>query len=185
MKFLSYDNEKGEEYTTEVRNADSKTTNIFVQTWVSSHLLRTLKEVDYSYALFEWDKILKISFIPGSPFRCYGSYTGARLEGLLCLSVDGKVKVEFLATAPWNYGKRGKMRRIGSGLVYFVIKNSIYLGQDGCFYLDALPDAEKFYEGIGMTSTGNMNSAGLREYKMGNKEAYIFIVNFKKYVIEE
>ncbi len=185
MKFRSYDVSDGVERITEMRSADSNTVYVYVQRWVPSYIERSVKNPSFSYSIFDWEKILKISFLVGSPFRCYGAYTEAGLEGLLCLSNFERVKVEFIATAPWNYYTDGRMRRIGSGLLFFVVRNSMYFGQEGRFVLNAVPDAEAFYKGIGMVRTGRQNKAGLEEYEMENAAAEAFIRDFSQYIVEE
>ena len=185
MKFRSYDVNDGVELVTEIRSADSNTVYVYVQRWVPSYIERSVKDPNFSYSIFDWEKILKFSFLVGSPIRCYGAYTETRLEGLLCLSNREKVKVEFIATAPWNYYTGGRMRRIGTGLLFFVIKNSMYFGQEGRFALNAVPDAEAFYESIGMVRTGKQNVAGLREYEMETTGAEAFIRDFSQHIVEE
>lgn len=186
MIFQSYDVGKKIDCETEIKSAEMQTIHIFVQTWVPDHLIRSLKDPNFSYGLFEWDKIIKLSFVVGSPLRCYQALTNSQLDGLLCLSLENnKLKIEFIATAPWNYYTVGKMRRIGSGMIYFVIKRGIYAGGKGDFYLDALPDAEKFYQKIGMTKTGQKNKANLNEYYMPVQEASTYLKTFKKYIIQE
>jgi hypothetical protein len=186
MIFLSYDAIKKEECETEIRGVDIATPHLFIQSWVSDFIYRTLKDgPNFKYSLFPWDKIMKSTFVVGSPWRCYGAFTNIRLDGLLCLGVNTKLEIKFIATAPWNYYTIGKMRRIGSGLIYFTIKTSEYLGKDGEFMLNAVPDAEEFYEGIGMIATGTKNQAGLKEFCMAKDNAVSFRERFRKYVVKE
>lgn len=183
MKFKSYDTTQQKECETEIQNVDAKTASLFIQTWVPDYLYRSLRDPNFSYALFQWDKIIKLSFVVGSPYRCYGAFTYSRLDGLLCLSRADILKIEYIATAPWNYYTVGKMRRIGSGLIFFAIRSSHYSGLEGKFFLNALPDAERFYEYIGMEATGNKNQSGLKEYCMPKNNAASFAEKFEKYVI--
>jgi hypothetical protein len=185
MRFLSYHSIQKKEVETEIRNAEINTPRTFIQTWVPDYLMRSLRDPKFKYALFEWDKILTYSFTVGSKFRCFAASAITRLEGLLCLSFEKELKIEFIATAPWNYSPMGIMRRIGSGLIHYVIVNSYYLGHNGEFLLNALPDAEPFYENIGMVATGNVNERRLREYRMSKENADLFQDNFKGYVLKE
>jgi hypothetical protein len=183
--FLSYDTRNNEECETQITNADLKTSHLFVQTWVPDYLYRILLDPRFPYQLFEWDKIIAYSQVVGTTVRSYGAFTNERLDGLLCLNIEeDKLKIEFIATAPWNYHTVKKMRRIGSGLICFTIRISNYTNHGGGFLLDALPDAQKFYEGIGMTETGNVNDSGLKEYSMSNKMAISFLNEFQKYIIK-
>jgi len=102
MKFKSYDTSDYCEYETEIRNADLETISLFVQTWVVDYIYRMARDPDFSYALFKWDRIIKTSFIVGYKHHCYGAFTGSRLDGLLSLSKDNELRIEFVATAPWN-----------------------------------------------------------------------------------
>jgi len=185
VKFKSFNTVDHCECETEIRNADLETIDLFIQTWVVDYITRILKDPSFPYAPFPWDKIIKTSFIVGYNHRCYGAFTSSRLDGLLALSKNKGLKVEFIATAPWNYYTIARMKRIGSGLIYFTIKTSHYSGLEGEFFLNALPDAEKFYEKIGMRFTGNVNKEGLKEYFMPKNEAASFLKNFKEYIIEE
>lgn len=185
MKFKSYDSIQKQECETEITNIDANIASLFIQTWIPDYLYRSLKDPNFGYAIFAWDKIIKFSFVVGSPSRCYGAFTSSRLDGLLCLSRIDKIKIEYIATAPWNYYTIGKMRRIGSGLIFFTIRTSIYSGFAGEFFLNALPDAEKFYESIGMKATGNINKNGLKEYYMKKDKATAFAEAFKEYVISK
>ncbi len=185
MIFLSYDTRKNKECETQIINADLKTSHLFVQTWVPDHLIRLLRDPNYAYSLFPWEKIIALSQVVGTTVRSYGAFTNERLDGLLCLNIEeDKLKIEFIATAPWNYHTFGKMRRVGSGLICFTIRISNYTNHEGEFLLDALPDSEKFYENIGMTKTGNVNDSGLKEYFMSKKVAISFSNRFKKYIIK-
>lgn len=185
MRFLSYDDKKKIECETEIKNVDMSTVHTFIHTWVPDYLTRYLRDPDFSYNFFRWDKILKFSFLIGSPTNCYGAFTNSRLDGLLCLAIEEeKFKIEFIATAPWNYYTVGKMRRIGSGLIHFTIQNSNYTGHQGEFYLNAVWDAEYFYEKIGMKPTGNRNPDGLKEYFMPKNGAVSFSKRFEKYLIQ-
>lgn len=184
MKFKTYDFENKEECITEIKNVDLESVNLFINTWVPEHIVRLMKISDYTYSLFKWDEILKRSMIVGSPWSCFSAFTCDRLDGLLCLSINNKkLKIEYIACAPWNYYKCRKMRNIGSGLIYYVITCSKNFNLGGEFYLDALPDAEEFYKGIGMFETGNVNKQGIKEYKMPIKAAQSFIKKVKKNII--
>jgi hypothetical protein len=186
VKFLSYDTRRKEECETEIRSVDQMTSHLFVQTWVPDYIIRFVRGPRYQYSLFQWDKIIAHSQVVGSTMRCYGAFTNVRLDGLLCLNIeDEKLKIEYIATAPWNYHTFGKMRRVGSGLIYFTIRISNYKKHEGEFLLDALADAERFYESIGMSPTGKVNNLGLREYFMSKEGAMSFSKEFKKYVTKE
>jgi hypothetical protein len=117
--------------------------------------------------------------------KCFAAYTGTRLDGLLSFRHHRIVYLDFFASAPWNYyGTVGRMRRIGSGLVYFTIKNSISLSLGGEFVLYALGGSEQYCERIGMVHTGDFKF-GLKKYAMHKVRAEIFEKSFRKYIIHE
>jgi hypothetical protein len=186
MKFISYDTIENTECETEIRSADANAVHDFRlwDTYVDHKIIRE-KDRDFNYRIFEWDKILRMSLNLGFDYRCYAAYTGTRLDGLLSLRSQEKLYLDFFATAPWNYfGVKGKMRRVGSGLVYFTINASHASGCKGAFSLYALEDAEKYCEMIGMAHTGNFKF-GLKEYRMEKDTAAIFERDFRKYIIHE
>ncbi len=117
---------------TEITNSNLESIRQFIQTWVPDYVMRQIRNVDFSYSFFPWELILKQSFLVGNPWSCFSALTHKRLDGLLCLAIeDDKLKIEYIATAPWNYYTEGKMRRIGSGLIYYTMRYSIYINCDG------------------------------------------------------
>lgn len=186
MKFVSYDSIENIECETEIKTAYSDAIQDFRlwDTYVDNKIIRE-KDQDFNYRIFEWDKILHMSLNLGFDYTCYAAYTGTRLDGLLSLRNQQKFYLDFFATAPWNYcGIKGKMRRIGSGLVYFTINASHAAGYEGEFSLYAVEDAERYCEKIGMVHTGKFKF-GLKEYHMEKDKAAIFERDFRKYVIPE
>lgn len=186
IKFKSYDTIKNIECETAIKTAHFHTIQDF-RLWDTyvDHKIVTEKDKEFNYRIFEWDKILHMSLNLGFDYMCYAAYTGTRLDGLLSLRIQQKLYLDFFATAPWNYfGTKGKMRRIGSGLVCFTIKTSHASGYEGEFSLYALEDAERYCERIGMAHTGNFKF-GLKEYHMAKNEAEIFEKYFLSYVIHD
>jgi len=187
VKFLSCDNVEKIEYETEILSATSDTIRDFSDTWepyVDDKIIRQ-KDRDFHYRCFEWDRIINMSLSSVFIDKCFAAYTGTRLDGLLSFRHDRIVYLDFFATAPWNYyGTAGRMRRIGSGLVYFTIKNSLSLSLDGEFFLYALGGSEQYCERIGMVHTGDFKF-GLKKYAMSKDTAGIFERSFRKYIIRE
>lgn len=88
-------------------------------------------------------------------------------QGLMLLETDGKfgrlptqsskplVYVVFLATAPWNLPaivQRPRFRGVGTMLMRAAVEMSVELGFKGRIGLHSLPQAESFYETLGMTA---------------------------------
>jgi hypothetical protein len=187
VKFLSYDNVEKIECETEIRTATSDTVRDFSGTWepyVDDKIIRQ-RDKDFNYRCFEWDRIINMSLSSVLIDKCYAAYTGARLDGLLSFRHQRLLYLDFFATAPWNYyGTAGRMRRIGSGLVYFTIKTSLSLSLDGEFVLYALGGSEQYCEKIGMLPTGDYKF-GLKKYQMPKDKAAVFEKSFRKYVVND
>jgi hypothetical protein len=185
VKFVSYNSIEKIERVTEIRLADSDTIRDFSLLWdtfVDDKILRE-KDKDFNYRIFEWDKIIHMSVNLGFDYTCYAAYTGTQLDGLLSLRSQNALYLDFFATAPWNFfSSAGRMRRIGSGLIYFTIQTSLSLHLDGEFTLYALEDAEQYCEKIGMEQTGHFKF-GLREYRMSKEKSAAFAKGFSKYLI--
>jgi hypothetical protein len=185
MKFLSYDGKEQKEHETQIRNVKDSDIDDFINTWVTFMIRKMVSDLDFDYQLFPWDKIIRTSLTMGFGHKCYCATTNQRIDGMLSLSKDDtSLHINFIATAPWNYYKNGKMRRIGEGLIYYTIKTSQYLGLNGEFLLNAVSAAEKFYENRGMAQTGK-TSSGLKEYHMSKEKASIFEKKFDKYIISK
>lgn len=187
MKFLSYDTVEKIEHKTEIRVATSGAIRAFKATWepyVDDKIIWQ-KDRDFNYRCFEWDRIINMSLSSVFIDKCYAAYTGTRLDGLLSFRHQRRLYLDFFATAPWNYfGTARRMRRIGSGLVYFTIKMSLSLSLDGEFILYALGGSEEYCERFGMVHTGDYKF-GLKMYQMSKDKAAIFERDFRKYVIAD
>ncbi len=187
MKFLSYDSIKKTECETEIGSATPETIHDFKATWepyVDDKIIRQ-RDRDFDYRCFEWDRIINMSLSSVFIDKCYAAYTDKRLDGLLSFRHQRRLYLDFFATAPWNYfGIGGRMRRIGSGLVYFTIKASLSLSLNGEFVLYALGGSEQYCERIGMAPTGDYKF-GLKMYQMSKNKAATFEKSFRKYVISE
>lgn len=185
MKFLSFDKSASVENETEVIVADRKISQVFVTTWVTAHMMNMLKNYPgYNYDIFPWDKIINSSYVVGESRRCYAAITENRLDGLISLNSNGKFEVEFISTAPWNYYLIAKIKGIGEGLILHTIIESNYCGFEGQFYLKALPDAEPFYEKIGMKRTGLISKEGLKEFHMSKEASLTYQNRLKERLIK-
>jgi hypothetical protein len=185
VKFLSFDSVENIECETEIVRATSETIRDFKATWepyVDDKIIRQ-RDRDFHYRCFEWDRIINMSLSSVFIDKCFAAYTGTRLDGLLSFRHHRILYLDFFATAPWNYyGTAGRMRRIGIGLVYFTIKNSLSLSLDGEFVLYALGGSEQYCERIGMVTTGDF-MFGLKKYALSKDKAALFERSFRKYII--
>lgn len=78
--------------------------------------------------------------------------------------------VEFLEVAPWNtrsLAEQPRLRAVGSNLMYGAVAVSRERGRAGRIGLHALPQAEAFYERIGMTRfRGDREHEGLTYFEL-------------------
>lgn len=112
-------------------------------------------------------------------------------QGLMLLQTDGQfgrlaeqfgkplVYVVFLATAPWNLPAivaRPRFRGVGSMLMRAAVELSVDLGFKGRIGLHSLPQSEKFYESLGMTTVGrDPDKENLNYCEMTPEQAAAFL----------
>lgn len=185
MKFYTYDSIENTECVTEITLADERTIDDFASWEIFfDEMILQKRDKRFHYRIFEWNKLIHMSLTLGFEYRCYAAYTGSRLDGLLSLRKGETLYIDFLSTAPWNYFKTGgRMRRIGSGFVYFTILQSHSLSCRGSFSLFAIEDAEGFCEISGMIPTGRFKF-GLKEYTMSPQQAIVFAKKFRRHIID-
>jgi GNAT superfamily N-acetyltransferase len=112
-------------------------------------------------------------------------------QGLMMLKTDGEfarlpvqsgkplVYVVFLATAPWNLPmvvRRPRFRGVGTVLMRAAVEMSVDLGFKGRIGLHSLPQAEPFYENLGMTAGGcDPDKENLNYCEMTPEQAAAFL----------
>lgn len=170
MKFMSQDVVDGVGRETEVRPAGPADAREFSRSWDPYVDEKVVTDREFDYRIFEWDMLIHLSLTGEFDYRCYAAVAEGRLEGLLALRRENILYIDFVSTAPWNYGRGGRLRRIGSGLIYFTIQASLEAGQGGAFNLFSVLDAEACFEKIGMVPTGRFKY-GLREYTLPAERA--------------
>lgn len=141
-----------------VRPASRRDLLNFREMWVPYALYLKGSEREFGYRLFTWDEILVREAYTCWAASCDGSLT----DGLLALrAAEGMMKVEFLATAPWNFGKDPLTRGVGVGLLAFAVTQSIAEGFGGVLLLSSTPESESFYEHVGFSRTGERDHEDL------------------------
>lgn len=133
-----------------------------VDEWAPYHAIQELTDSSWTYRFFVWEAILAY---PG--YTCMAATTpDGSCEGLLAISVkDDVLKVEFLATAPWNFGPGNGIAGIGSGLLALAVTVA---RDNNCksLILSSTPESETFYEHLNLTRTGAVDSEGLSLFEL-------------------
>lgn len=158
-----------------VITADASHANDFRTRWAGFAAVQKIKEPSWNYRLFPWDQIIAAPAL----------YTVAALddangvEGFMAIRripslTPPRVKIDFLATAPWNYG-RGKLRSgVGPALLNFAITVSDHLGYQGALTLSSLPASESFYDQRSFRRTGQVDHEGLVVFELDPSGAQAF-----------
>jgi hypothetical protein len=180
--FMSHDVVEGLERETEIRPAGPADAREFSLSWDPYVDEKVVTDRDFDYRIFEWDMLIHLSLTGEFDYLCYAAVAEGRLEGLLALRREKILYIDFVSTAPWNYGRGGRLRRIGSGLIHFTIQSSLEAGQGGAFNLFAVLDAEAYFEKIGMVPTGRFKY-GLREYTLPAERAVAMADRFHVHVV--
>jgi hypothetical protein len=86
------------------------------------------------------------------------------------------LRIEYLATAPWNVkGGEGKsVKGAGTKMIEEVIKESFKKGKSGVVTLEVLDSAISFYEKIGFRNMGKNDEGGV-EMKLDSEAAKEFL----------
>ncbi|MEQ1670518.1 MAG: GNAT family N-acetyltransferase [Hyphomicrobium sp.] len=147
----------------------------FKNTWIPENLVLRATVQNWSYRLFPWDQILQ-----HDPFDCRAAVqTSDSVEGLLAMTVqDAFVKVEFLSTAPWNFGATPRRRGIGSSLLAAAVVYSKNCGHHGTIELSSTPESERFYRHVGLVPTGEEDHEGLNVFRLERSAAPAFLVKY-------
>jgi hypothetical protein len=86
------------------------------------------------------------------------------------------MRIEYLATAPWNVkgGEKKSVKGAGTKMIEEIIQESIKKGKGGSITLEALDSAIPFYEKIGFRNMGE-NDEGAVEMKLDSNSAKEFL----------
>jgi GNAT superfamily N-acetyltransferase len=132
-----------------------------------------------------WDWAAKLAAF-GRDGRFYGIETDGMIQGLMLLRLDKQgrlpaqqssplVYVDYIEAAPWNLialGNPPRFRGVGTALLKVAIRESYRRGWEGRFGLHSLPQAEGFYQRIGMTDLGaDPNYENLHYFEMRGLQA--------------
>jgi len=112
-----------------------------------------------------------LEFVELPSYRCLGIEAGAKMQGLVLVSLSGAnlahlppdasnplAYIEYLETAPWNSGElaaRPSFKGVGRALLRAVVQLSAEVGFQGRVGLHSLAQSTAFYsQACGMTALG-------------------------------
>jgi GNAT superfamily N-acetyltransferase len=156
-------NQKGIEGV-HLERAGANHVKTFLATWAPLAMVRRMKDRAWTYRMFPWHVIIPH---PGyTAYAAVGADDGV-LEGLIAVTPQaGYLKIEFLSTAPWNYGEPRRRRGVGTGMVGAAILLSQAQGFQGVLLLASTPESEVFYERLGFERTGARDHEGLSVFRL-------------------
>ena len=106
---------------------------------------------------WDWWSIFQECKFSGGLLECFAAVTAGNLQGLMALDLRGKrtktgkaIVVDYLATNPANRTAEQGFKCVGIGLIAVALARSIECGASGRIWLESLPGAASFYEGLGM-----------------------------------
>lgn len=170
------------------RADDSWSTYIAIEEAAAITNGRVFKTPEHGH--WEWEKKVKLTekFLP---YPTLGIDIDGEIQGLMMLKTDGDfcrldeqakrplVQVYFLSTAPWNLASVASQPRykgVGLALMWAAAQHSVDLGFKGRIGLHSLPQAETFYERIGMTCLGpDSKKQDLKYFEMTEAQAARFL----------
>jgi ribosomal protein S18 acetylase RimI-like enzyme len=165
----------GEELTMSSENDDlfveaagEKHIEQFISTWVPFDMFREATDPWWTYQLFQWEAI-----IDHPDFTSVAAVSkDGNLEGLLATQrYDSHLKIEFLSTAPWNFGADRMRRGVGSSLLSLAVEASMQMGFGGSVVLSSTPESESFYERLRLERTGERDHEGLAVFRLPAERA--------------
>jgi hypothetical protein len=143
-----------------------------VDLWFAFYSNKVLTDSNWTWRWFPWDRIIQ-----HNGYATVGAVDASgQLEGLLSYtSQPTHIKVEFLATAPWNFGKAGLRKGVGSALLSNAIELSFLAGRGGALSLSSTPESETFYEHHDFVRTGQVDHEQLAIFDLPSSRASNFV----------
>lgn len=135
----------------------------FKETWVLYYIGKVTTDKTWTWRLFPWDEIIE------HPYYSTVAAVDAegKLEGLIAIRrASPFLKIEFVATAPWNHGKERRRKGVGPALLRWAIEISMTIGFNGALTLSSTPESESFYEAKGFVRTGERDKEGLSIFQL-------------------
>lgn len=148
----------------------------FTSAWVPWFLQKKFTDSNWNYRLFEWDEILENDFYQ----NVAAVDPRGLLHGLMAFRLrSDHVRVDFVATAPFNFGRAGARKGVGSALLSHAVQLSIANGHKGKLLLASTPESESYYETHMFRRTGKQDDEGLPFFELpAGRPAEVFTATF-------
>lgn len=161
----------------------------FIHTAVEEHLLSWTSWRYRSYdedRTWDWWSIFQECKLSGGRLECFAALAAGNLQGLVALDLSGKrtktgavIIVDYLATNPANRIAGRGLKYVGIGLIAVALARSIECGASGRIWLESLPGAASFYEGLGMTRQPRRTAEGNLVYALDATTAEQLLAEIK------
>lgn len=122
---------------------------------------------------WDWWSIFQECRSSAGRFECYAALATGNLEGLMALDLRGKrtktgqgIVIDYLATNPANRTAGQGLKCVGIGLIAVALARSLERGAGGRIWLESLPGAASFYEGLGMAKQLRRSAEGNAVYTL-------------------
>lgn len=127
---------------------------------------------------WNWWEIYQEVSISDGRYECVAALAENKLQGLMVLDLRGNVTkarkiivVDYLSTNPANRSTTRGLKHVGIGLMAVAIGRSIAIGTKGRIWLESLPGAAGFYEGLGMQQQPYKSAEGNLVYTLESNAA--------------
>lgn len=145
---------------------------------VAEKLFKTDKDTYRdNYGIYQSTRI-ELAMDPAS-FRGVRDANGVLQAIASVKTQDDALKIEYLASSPWNIkpGDKRYTRGSGSTAIEQIVLESVRKGKDGRIRLEALPGAIPFYEKIGFKNLGKADgyNDGVVKMELSPTEARAFL----------
>jgi len=129
----------------------------------------------FTWRIFPWDIL-----IASQAVLTYAVIDASgQLEGLMSLTrTTQAVKVEYVATAPWNFGPTKQRKGVGPSMLAFASNTSAALKLGGALVLSSTPESETFYDTHGVVHRTQMDR-GLKVYELPAAAAPAFVQKYR------
>ena len=137
--------------------------------------------------IWDWWSIFQECRLPGGRVECFAAIANGNLQGLMALDIGGKqgttgksIIVDYLATSPANRTADHGLKCVGIGLMAAALARSIEHGCGGRIWLESLPGAAGFYDGLGMARQPNLSAEGRLVYTLETATAEQLLDEIKR-----
>ena len=123
---------------------------------------------------WDWRSIFRECKASHGRYECYAALALDDLQGLTLLDLKPKktkigkaITVDYLATNPANRDRRQGLKYVGVALMVAAVTRSMESGAGGGLWLESLPGAAGFYDGLGMFRQARKSAEGNLIYLLG------------------